>query len=358
MLRISNYAQRQNFLNNNLVQYITRSVLTTTTLSFCTTYANPFYNTVKDSQQTGKSSKIYSDLEPAFLTQSLTMSSYTLEQRGKPNSLEYRMFYKNADGNYISPFHDIPLKAGEDTFNMVVEVPRWTNAKMEIDTGNPLNPIKQDIKKGKLRYVANVYPHKGYIWNYGALPQTWEDPSHIDEGTGAGGDNDPLDACEIGSKVTPRGGVIQVKVLGVLAMIDEGETDWKLIVIDVTDPDADKFNDIDDVRKHKPGYLENTLEWFRDYKVPDGKPKNVFGFDNQYQNAAFAKQVITDTHGFWKSAIDGEKDKGLSWKHTTCDVESTKLSADEAQAIVDAQPEFDTPNEITDEKAFKWNWVE
>jgi inorganic pyrophosphatase len=34
-----------------------------------------------------------------------------------------------------------------------------------------LNPIKQDIKKGKLRFVKNVFPHKGYIWNYGALPQ-------------------------------------------------------------------------------------------------------------------------------------------------------------------------------------------
>lgn len=34
-----------------------------------------------------------------------------------------------------------------------------------------MNPIKQDVKKGKLRYVANVFPHKGYIWNYGAIPQ-------------------------------------------------------------------------------------------------------------------------------------------------------------------------------------------
>lgn len=41
----------------------------------------------------------------------------------------------------------------------------------EIATEEPLNPIKQDIKKGKLRYVANIFPHKGYIWNYGALPQ-------------------------------------------------------------------------------------------------------------------------------------------------------------------------------------------
>ena len=64
-------------------------------------------------------------------------------------------------------------------FNMVVEVPRWSNAKMEINLKGQLNPIKQDVKKGKLRFVANCFPHKGYIWNYGAIPQTWEDPDHI-----------------------------------------------------------------------------------------------------------------------------------------------------------------------------------
>lgn len=41
----------------------------------------------------------------------------------------------------------------------------------QIATKDPLNPLKQDMKKGNLRYVANVFPHKGYIWNYGAIPQ-------------------------------------------------------------------------------------------------------------------------------------------------------------------------------------------
>ena len=66
---------------------------------------------------------------------------------------------------------------------MVVEVPRWTNAKMEIATKEKMNPIKQDVKKGALRYVANVYPQRGYPWNYGCIPQTWENPKHIDENT-------------------------------------------------------------------------------------------------------------------------------------------------------------------------------
>ena len=37
-------------------------------------------------------------------------------------------------------------------------------------------------------------------------------------------------------RVAKRGDVLEVKVLGTLAMIDDGETDWKLIVIDVSDP--------------------------------------------------------------------------------------------------------------------------
>lgn len=38
------------------------------------------------------------------------------------------------------------------------------------------------------------------------------------------------------------GQVIQVKVLGILAMIDEGEMDWKVIAINAKDPDAKNLN--------------------------------------------------------------------------------------------------------------------
>ncbi len=40
-------------------------------------------------------------------------------------------------------------------------------------------PIKQDVKKGKLRF----YPYN-INWNYGLLPQTWEDPAHKAEDVG------------------------------------------------------------------------------------------------------------------------------------------------------------------------------
>ena len=49
-----------------------------------------------------------------------------------------------------------------------------------------------------------------------------------------------------------------MKVLGVFAMIDEGETDWKVICIDVTDPLAENLSDIQDVDKVMPGFLKVT----------------------------------------------------------------------------------------------------
>nr|CAD7262973.1 unnamed protein product [Timema shepardi] len=41
--------------------------------------------------------------------------------------------------------------------------------------------------------------------------------------------------------VAKRGEVLQVKVLGAIALIDEGETDWKIIAIDVKDPLAEQL---------------------------------------------------------------------------------------------------------------------
>lgn len=184
----------------------------------------------------------------------------------------------------------------------------------QICLNEPLNPIKQDIKKNKLRYVANIFPHHGYIWNYGALPQTWEYPEHIDKATGCRGDNDPIDVCEIGSRVAKRGDVIQVKILGTLALIDEGETDWKLLAIDVSDPIADQLEDVQDIEKFFPGLLRASVEWFQFYKVPDGKPENQFAFNSEAKNAAFAKNVVSETHNFWQKLVSKEVESSkISW---------------------------------------------
>ncbi|KAJ6087055.1 hypothetical protein N7467_005969, partial [Penicillium canescens] len=237
--------------------------------------------------------------------------SYTVRKIAQPYTLEHRVFVEK-DGVPVSPFHDIPLYANEQQtiLNMVVEIPRWTNAKQEISKDDFLNPIKQDTKKGKLRFVRNCFPHKGYLWNYGAFPRTWEDPNSVHPETKAKGDNDPLDVCEIGELVGYPGQVKQVKVLGVMALIDEEETDWKIIVIDVNDPLAPKLNDIEDVERHLPGLLRATNEWFRIYKIPDGKPENQFAFSGECKNKKYAEDVIRECSDAWEKLISGKAPRG------------------------------------------------
>lgn len=58
---------------------------------------------------------------------------YTVRKNGAPNTLEHRIYIEK-DGFPISAFHDIPLYANEQqtVLNMIVEIPRWTNAKLEV----------------------------------------------------------------------------------------------------------------------------------------------------------------------------------------------------------------------------------
>lgn len=48
----------------------------------------------------------------------------------------------------VSPFHDIPFWVDKEkgVANMVVEIPRGQQAKLEISRDEPFNPIKQDVK--------------------------------------------------------------------------------------------------------------------------------------------------------------------------------------------------------------------
>ncbi|KAJ2777198.1 Inorganic pyrophosphatase [Coemansia javaensis] len=282
--------------------------------------------------------------------------AYTTRTVGEPNTLEYRVFVEK-DGKVVSPFHDIPLFADEANgiYNMVVEIPRWTNAKLEISKEDALNPIKQDTKKGKLRYVRNAFPHHGYIWNYGALPRTWEDPNQTNSDTKCVGDNDPIDVCEIGEAVGYPGQVKQVKVLGVMALIDEGETDWKVLAIDVTDPLASKMKDVDDIERYMPGLLHATNEWFRIYKIPDGKPENQFAFGGEAKKRDYAVDVIKETAEAWSDLVSGKSEAGkISLANTQLGNNNT-LAEGAADAIAAGGTSAGAPP--IDQSLHKWFFI-
>lgn len=290
---------------------------------------------------------------------SQSTNGYSIVERGKKNTASYRAFFRHdQSGQLISPFHDIPLYQNETNhvFNLVVEIPRWTNAKMEINKENKLNPIVQDTKKGKLRHVNNVFPHHGYIWNYGGIPQTWEDPNVVDEQTGAIGDNDPIDVLELGSRIHPVGSVIGVKVLGAMGLIDEGEADWKILTIDVNDPMASQLNDVKDIESAMPGLLNATHDWFKFYKVPTGKPVNKFAMGGTfmggiYFDRSFALDIIKHDHDSWKKLIAGQYPKAnIQLTCTLFGSEMDKVSAVEAEKIVRTiSQEYDSNSEVLDD---------
>lgn len=247
--------------------------------------------------------------------------AYGIKQFGEEYSNDY-LTYITKDNRIISPFHDIP--ATEDGFklvNVVNEIPRFTNAKKEINKEAEYNPIKQDVKNGQLRFVKSMYPTKGYIWNYGAIPQTWESTEVEDTRSGIKGDNDPIDAIEIGDRIIPTGKVYQAKVLGAIAMIDSGECDWKILVISKEDEMFSKMNSLEDIDKYKPGLLSVTREWFRNYKVADKEgnkgSKNSFANDEKYYSAKEAIEIIKETNRHWLNLIKEKEHKGISLTNTT-----------------------------------------
>merc|ERR1719215_1144081 len=133
------------------------------------------------------------------------------------------------------------------------------------------------------------------------------------------GDNDPIDVCEIGHKIQPRGAVIQVKVLGVFAMIDEGETDWKVICIDVTDPLAENLND---------------------------EPKNK----------EFAEKIIAGTHESWQKLMSGASETGgLSIANTSLS-NTASVDQEKANTIISEMPDQGEDLPLPDD-IHKWHYV-
>ncbi|KAF0711785.1 Aste57867_5043 [Aphanomyces stellatus] len=200
----------------------------------------------------------------------------------------------------ISPWHDIPLFVNATVVNFVVEIEKGRMEKMEVNKEIAFNPIKQDVTKTN---HARYYMYGVPFFNYGMLPQTWEDPSVVDA-AGHGGDNDPLDVIEIGSATLPVGSINPVKVLGSLELIDQNEVDHKIVVLSITDPLAPVIHSVADLLQHKPLVVDQLVDWLKNYKIPEGKAVNQLSQDTMTSEED-ALAIIKATHERWQALKDG-----------------------------------------------------
>lgn len=196
----------------------------------------------------------------------------------------------------MSAWHDLPLRpiaaasssSDPRLFAAVTEIPRGTRAKMELCKEEAHNPIKQDLFTKKPGQPLRFFKYGDMPFNYGFLPRTWEDPAHRDARTGCDGDGDPIDVVHLGT-THALGQCDVVRVLGVLGLIDQGETDWKVIVESASPAAGEGYGSLAKV----PQDVKATIvDWFENYKVPDGKPKNAFAFDKEIKDADTALEII------------------------------------------------------------------
>ena len=60
--------------------------------------------------------------------------------------------------------------------------------------------------------------------------------------------------------------------------------------------------------------MKATVEWFKIYKIPDGKPENQFAFNGEAKNRDFALNIVEQVHNFWKALVQSETGEGeISW---------------------------------------------
>jgi len=109
-------------------------------------------------------------------------------------------------------WHDIPRKS-EDEFNVIIEVPKGSRVKYELDK-----------ETGLIVFDRVLYSPMHYPANYGFVPQSlWED-------------GDPFDVLVLGHESLVPGCLIKCRAIAVLDMVDSGEGDSKVLAVPIKDP--------------------------------------------------------------------------------------------------------------------------
>ncbi len=147
-----------------------------------------------------------------------------------------------------------PAMNVDGSVNVVIEIPAGQTAKYEVNKKTGMLELEQ--KNGKPRFVKYI----GYPGNYGMIPRTILPKNQ-------GGDGDPMDVIVLGPSV-PIGSVIKAYPIGVLDLLDGGEKDYKILMVQEGSPIAD-CDSIQCLDEKFPGITTIVKTWFTSYKGRD-----------------------------------------------------------------------------------------
>lgn len=171
--------------------------------------------------------------------------------------------------------HDItPGKNIPQEINVIVEIEKGSKNKYELDKETGL------IKLDRVMYTSQDYP-----FDYGFVPQThWYD-------------GDPLDVVLLTTHPLVPGLLLTARPVAVLDMIDDGESDAKILAVPVKDPRWNEVKDLNDVNPHT---IEEIKHFFETYKQIQKKEVTI----PTIRDAKAAMEVITEGAELYKKEFN------------------------------------------------------
>jgi inorganic pyrophosphatase len=151
--------------------------------------------------------------------------------------------------------------------NTVVEIPMGSSMKIEWDREHAAFVLD--------RVEPNIFAKPV---NYGFIPQT------LDE------DGDELDTLVVTDEPIPTGVWLKAKVIGILNFEDDGDMDYKVVVVPTDDRNTgDRMSSLDDLGARWKQKVEHHFTHYKDLKKP-GSTK-VLGWGDVEE----AKKVIKES---------------------------------------------------------------
>ena len=175
--------------------------------------------------------------------------------------------------NFMPNYLELPAgdKAPE-VVNVVIEIPHEGISKFEYD--KTLHVFKLD---------RNLYSPVHYPGDYGFIPSS------------LGDDGDPLDVLVLVDSPSFTGCLMEVRPIGCLEMVDQGQGDEKILAVGSNNP---RYKDVWNYADIYPHMLKEITHFFSIYKDLEKKVVEVKG----WRDAAFARAKVVEAMGNFTEA--------------------------------------------------------